>query len=567
MAGVAGAQNINPTVQVTNTYEGKLMDIQKVTPKMAVPDSVLKFDWNFDYSVFENPYKGAYEFSPYLMSFRPEERISGGKSLYVRAGIGYSLHPELTAVWSPKFKKFPIRMTVYDDFKGFAGNHHVFSPVIEDRVLTTAKDTSAFGYDLTNRLGAVARYSNSHFATSLDLGYDIIATGKQQEFLVAPNSTLTNSFDVTAYGKSLMDWPFGLEGSVAYSTARQRVHYADFSSFGDYNVDALVKATYGWRDFVFGVDVEAELGRMASIAEGQREPLIKYGLYSFAPKTDWRHENLHVSGALDIVARTGGLTHGQHVFPTVDVEYTLVPELFTVFAGYHSGSDIVTLTDFAKKHHFASVYQSLPGYGYNAVDNDFESMNILVGASGRYSSHLQASIDAGFAKYENALMDGFCYQRKVGAVQVSAPMYYRTNYDVLYMDASAEWKSDRIYAKADMRLQDSSVKEKQAENVGGYLLLPMFKGSAEFNYNWNKRIYAGVTVEGQTARKFAQECPLYDAIKVPGWVDLGVNAEFKATQKLSVWAKGGNLLCQTIQRDVFYAEKGLYFTLGVCLNF
>ncbi|MCQ2141910.1 MAG: hypothetical protein MJY83_06140, partial [Bacteroidales bacterium] len=338
VATIAGAQNINPTVQVTNTYEGKLMDIQKITPKMAVPDSVLKFDWNFDYSVFENPYKGAYEFSPYLMSFRPEERISGGNSLYLRAGMGYSMHPELTAVWSPRFRKFPVRMTVYDDFSGFAGKHHVLEPVFEDRVLTIQKDTSAFGYDLTNRLGAVARYSNSHFATALDFGYDLIATGKQQDFVIAPNATMTNSFDVTAYGKSLMNWPFGLEGSLTYRTARQRVCYTDWDRFGDHSVDAVIKGDYGWREFVFGLDLEAQFGRLASLVDHQFEPVSKYGLYSITPKADWRRDKLHVSGALGTVVRSGNLTAGQHVFPTIDVDYMLVPELFTLFAGYHSGS-------------------------------------------------------------------------------------------------------------------------------------------------------------------------------------------------------------------------------------
>ena len=34
----------------------------------------------------------------------------------------------------------------------------------------------------------------------------------------------------------------------------------------------------------------------------------------------------------------------------------------------------------------------------------------------------------------------------------------------------------------------------------------------------------------------------------------------------SAWARGGNLLGMTIQRSLLYAEKGPYFTLGICLN-
>ena len=44
----ASAQNLNPTVQVTNDYEGKLMEVNKQNVAMAIPDSLLKFDWNFN---------------------------------------------------------------------------------------------------------------------------------------------------------------------------------------------------------------------------------------------------------------------------------------------------------------------------------------------------------------------------------------------------------------------------------------------------------------------------------------------------------------------------------------
>ena len=52
----AGAQNLNPTVSVTRDYEGKLMEVHKPSMAMFVPDSLHRFDLDFDYSVFANPY-------------------------------------------------------------------------------------------------------------------------------------------------------------------------------------------------------------------------------------------------------------------------------------------------------------------------------------------------------------------------------------------------------------------------------------------------------------------------------------------------------------------------------
>jgi len=55
-------------------------------------------------------------------------------------------------------------------------------------------------------------------------------------------------------------------------------------------------------------------------------------------------------------------------------------------------------------------------------------------------------------------------------------------------------------------------------------------------------------------------------ISVPGYADLGLELEYIVNRKFSAWARGGNLLGMTVQRSLLYAEKGPYFTLGICLN-
>ena len=58
---------------------------------------------------------------------------------------------------------------------------------------------------------------------------------------------------------------------------------------------------------------------------------------------------------------------------------------------------------------------------------------------------------------------------------------------------------------------------------------------------------------------------VHDAI-IPGYADLGVCLEYAPSHILSVWARGGNLLNMTIQHSPAYAERGVNFTVGVCLN-
>ena len=65
------AQNLDPTVVVNRAYEGKLLEVHKPQIEMAVPDSVQQFNLDFDYDVFENPYKGSYDFKPYQLLLKP----------------------------------------------------------------------------------------------------------------------------------------------------------------------------------------------------------------------------------------------------------------------------------------------------------------------------------------------------------------------------------------------------------------------------------------------------------------------------------------------------------------
>ena len=122
IAAAAGAQNLNPVVEVTNIYAREATGIEKPSQLLAVPDSVYKFDLDFDYSVKSTPYKGAYEFNPYLVELKPMPRYTGEGTLFVRLGAGYGLHPEADLVWSP-VKTDNFRLNLYANHRSYFGQY------------------------------------------------------------------------------------------------------------------------------------------------------------------------------------------------------------------------------------------------------------------------------------------------------------------------------------------------------------------------------------------------------------------------------------------------------------
>ena len=119
-AAASFGQNFNPTVEVTNTYQGNPSEVHKPQLEMNVPDSLLRFDLDFDYEVFSKPYQGAYSFKPYMLDMRPEKDAWRGRKLYLKAGAGYSLHPQLDFVFSPE-QAGPFQMSVYATHRSYFG--------------------------------------------------------------------------------------------------------------------------------------------------------------------------------------------------------------------------------------------------------------------------------------------------------------------------------------------------------------------------------------------------------------------------------------------------------------
>ena len=134
------AQNLNPVVEVTNTYAREASGIEKPTQLLAVPDSVYSFNLDMDYSVRNTPYQGSYEFKPYLVQLRPQPRLSDEGTLFVRLGAGYGFHPEATVVWSP-VRKGNFRLNVYGDHHSYLGKYRNIT--VQDKLLLPDGTTRA----------------------------------------------------------------------------------------------------------------------------------------------------------------------------------------------------------------------------------------------------------------------------------------------------------------------------------------------------------------------------------------------------------------------------------------
>ena len=577
----ASAQNLNPTVQVTNDYEGKLMEVEKQKVGMAVPDSLLKFDWNFNYSVFDNPYKGAYEFSPYRIEMKPEATVRDNGRFYLRAGAGYSLHPEGQVVFTPDIKG-RFGLSLYDDFKGYFGNYHTLSVVPDGGGSASSaigRDGDYSGNEISNRAGTTLRFDAPRTVFTLDAGMDLLRT---KEAVFEGNEMLGGSAALRA--RSVGESDFLYDASVSWrglgnKVLPPKISSANATAYREHDAGLEARFIYrladrhsirfepSYRHIIFTEDTGAFTGTaIADVVDIVPSYVFSDAGFSFQAGIRfsgvWRDSK--AEGEYNVADYDG-----RKIFPDLRVYYEAVPDKLVLTAKVTGGQRFNTYRSYLMDNHHLSMLAS-SSYPYRIGDATVNALDAGIGISGRVRSIFQFDAQAGFTRSLNAPMDAVFILPDSYDGHSSAgilPVITMADYKLIYADLNGTLVCDRLDASANLRVQKSMFEEGMDN---GAFTLPLFTGSAELVYNWNKRVFAGLSAFWATGREgsFTRLNP--DTVvkcHVPGWVDLGVNAKFRVNNHFSLWAEGRNLLNQTVMRNFLISEKGPYFTAGVCLNF
>ena len=574
-AAVSFGQNFNPTVEVTNTYQGNASEVHKPLLGMNVPDSLLRFDLDFDYEVFEKPYQGAYSFKPYMLNMRPAKDAWRGRRLYLKAGAGYTLHPRFEFVFSPE-QSGPFQMSVYASHKSYFGNYHEIKPELQDGLYRMKKSGGKFGgYDALTSAGFDGRYNWDRTILSFGIGYYGLA---------AKDSVMSrsyNAFDFNARVRSNNDsesyflYDIGLRGRVA----NDGLDYKSFSFPDGVTVD---KQNENWvlLDGLVGpvvnnsrsilVGFEAESASYSRFYDGNIGRVALIPSYRFKSGR-W---NLNLGVKLEFMFRNDADTlsfgkmgggKGQIVYPDAHISFAVGGNV-ALYADATGGSRLNTYSSqISENHHLNPSFLVAPVYELITplVDNTVEKVNARIGVRGSAASSFQFDVNGGVGLYGNALMESGLFT--AGGDLVPALAY--SDYNLIYANALVGLRTGRVKIDADFRYRGVSFPDNDALNLG--FTLPKYSGGGRASYDISSRLYAGINVEAASWRdgkcaSVASEDIL--DVRVPGYVDLGVNCGYKFNRKWTLWLESGNLLCQTIQRTPFYAEKGPWVTAGISLN-
>ncbi len=552
----AFSQNINPTVRVTNDYRGKIMEVDKGELPVSIADSLLKFDWDFDYAVTDNPYRGAYDFTPYLIDTTPEATPLKQGKLYVRAGAGYTFRPEASLVYTP-FSASKSGLSVYDDFGGFSGNYSDFSLPSGEEVLH--RDGYSGGHLYRNRLGINGRLSLGRPELLFDAGTDLLRSDSR----LAGHSY--NSFDVKGtLGMDFPKWRLGLDAGVRRGSDSPVTSLADENDISETVLDLGFRIVHEYapsRYFEFHPGVKSDFFSYGS-ADGEVS-LIKFSaLY----KADFSRSHLRAGALLSVVAGSvdedmvflgGGRdkpSRGNWLYPDLYADFLLVPQTLKVYASLTGGPQVDELKRVLDERPFVSAVSNTVFFtDVVSVPYDAEA-----GITGRIGGGVQYKMGLGYRKVENALAESV----SGGADALYLSALLRAGYTLLHFDARMSLQTERYEAEWDLTLQNSSFTPSVTA-----VALPELQASASFTYNWNKRIYGGLSAAYMGRRTQTEVLPGVAGsgsdIVIPGYLDLGLNAQFRYNRSLAFRLRSGNLLGQPVYQQLLLSPRGPWFTVGL----
>lgn len=538
----ANAQNagkLNPTVTVTNRFAGEIADFEMKTGQILIPDSLYRFDLNFDYTGFKIKYKGNDSFNPIHTELDMSERPYDGKRFAMTAAGGYGF-PVLFDMNAVLKEKGRFKLGVYASNDSFWGRFDRILPY-EGNVLRPDASTLS-GFESRTKAGFDGRWDWKRSSLLLDLKYDGIHS-RMNEMGTSDmynSATLSASYRFCNGGIFKMgvnaSYTFGgyaAGPSVSQLRLMENIYKADM-----YFIFAVAK--------VHSIDIEAAFNM--TDAFGANIKGAAFGGYNVlaSPMYYFSGNDRLYLGVGASMLYSGSVTNVDTgrpftVFPRIKFRWKAVKDYLVVYSD-------------------ASLDGEVWGAGSNAKENLFyvqdDTRTIVkhyktdVGLRGNIAGKFHYDMYAGYFNVQGAPL---CAVSMTG--DAGGPLAYVIHEKNLrsinagtsmWLDfASFRFTGDLLY--------------RYFINAEEMTALPSWlEASADLKYQYRSRFW----IHAGAAYKSDYKAGDY---KVPYYVDLKAGMGYNFRKSFALFIEGANLLNYSRQNVPLYSRAGWELMLGIKL--
>lgn len=551
-------QKIDPTVEVEKDFDGKMTNIVKGALNSSIPDSLTSFNLDFNYTIFDKPYRDLYEFTPL-----PSARIQGAAQerhpvFLAKAGLGYPISPFAAITFEPKLKGGSY-LSLKGSYDGYYGKNYIAfegqNGKIE-RVHGEKRDASNsvigaqadYGYRWkTGELNIGVGYSNN-FYTLYGYGEDDMSH-KYDQFGVMFNIFSTHG----RRGYAKFNYRFDIE----YRNTSDKL---SSEMIGAMN---LQSGKLG-ENYIKGTGEISPLnGRYNRLSIGLNSENViysglqdyKYGIYEITPQYEFFKGRFSLKAGIKLSGRykSKDSTDNNHryIFAKAELMFNLIKDNLWVYALIDGGNNINSYSHLLQQNKWISPLSDL-----KAGSTPFLTRGGFKGeAWGKlhYDVYVKYAVHKGLLQFIGQPSDTTGKHATIEAIY--------SNHNEFSAGASISWKSRNLDAGTSFRysIYSDGKKSTFADGLKPY-------GYAPFNlivygrYNLRERIFLGITADINST------APISDGYEAKGYCNLGIDASYLFNRNFALFLRGDNLLNAQIQHIPLYLEKGVSFTAGVLVK-
>lgn len=556
MLGRAQDSKLNQTVQVTNRYKTDLDSFEKDSLKTFIPDSLYKFDLNFDYSGFTNPYKAVRsEFLPSYTNLELAARPWNADKLYLKLGLGYTLNPEVDLEWN-FYSGRRFKMGMFAQNRSYFGNYHCIE---SDASKLLVKDgNKSFGLASTSLFGFNGRSDWESCRLLFSLSYDGVHSLLPEHFNSAPSLARVlrsyNAMRAKIDFASVRDdrqnnfrYGFKLDYVLGSSVLKG---FAATPAIIEHNL--LFDAEFGY-DFEKGHSLEVEALAASTFSLQNAAGVAPYHCTDVVlkPRYAYSHGNITVEAGLSVLFTAGkGVNRGDNileVWPALRLDWKAVDGWLDVFVH----SDMKGSFDGARGSAFRDVF-NIPHT--EAVMAETKDMTLDGGLRGNITDAFSYEIGVGYQGIENCPLykvdfgDG-AFVTPIMPVNIIYGALYNAN---AHLDFGFRMSGFRLDGRAEYFYWFGGV---------SHLYTPSsFKADVSLGYDLRSRVFPKIGCAFQSPYRS-------NSYRTQFIYDLYASVEGRLNNNLSLYLKGSNLLGRANQYIPLLAPKGVAVTAGVVLNF
>ena len=545
-------------INVVRSYTPTVSDAFKISSSPEISDSEVSKRKLIEYSIFSIPV--ASTFTPAkgkakVLRVDPSGQIYDN---YISAGFGNYSTPQVEVFGHGSSSRS-------NEFGGFF-NYHSSKGGIEGTVL----DDNF----LDTRLDLFYKQEESDFDWQLNVGtrfqkYNWYGLPDQFNFSQNAIASIDESQDYTEVY---------LGGKVAYDESFFQGATLELNRFTDNEASSEIhflakpKIEFPIATELINANARLEYVKGEFFRDFEGNPNIDYSFLNlgFNPNFEVLRDNLTLNLGVDMLYSVGSGSNNEskaYFYPKVTASYILIDQVLTAYAGAIGGLKQNSYRDFVYENPFVS-----PTLNIKRTDQQY---NAYAGVKGKLASNVAYNLKGSYISEKDKPLFKLNPSKTDGSDEVQKGYEAGNSFQVVYDDvttinALAEVSVDfskelKFGGTVEFNIFDMS---NEAESWG----LPTLKATAFANYNV-KNWFAGANLYFVGDRKDEliytnQNIPIsMTLLDVGNYLDFNLNAGYKFTDKLTVFAKANNVLSSNYQKYTNFEVQGLQVFAGLTFKF